>query len=334
MTTQYRRKAKLIVSSQTRTFDLSQMHFKFEVRAADVETPNHAAIRIYNLSDKNAPGAEADTIGQLINTDALEYIRVSLEAGYEDNAGVIFEGSVKQFRYGRENPTDTYFDLLCADGDDTYNFSVCKATMPPGSKPADRISKLVTALQTIEPATKAGYIPDFSGLEPTQLRPKVMWGMTKDVLRQEVSALGMSWSIQRGDLTIVPLDSFIPAEAVVLNSRTGMIGLPEQTDHGILIKCLINPQLEIGKLVKVNNTDVNQLINSAKNSVRPTQYSSRTAQQFAARVNLDGFYRIFALDHFGDTRGQEWYSELTCLAIKQAAVNPKIATPGAVLPYG
>jgi hypothetical protein len=328
---QFLRASSLKLTGFQRVLDLSQMHFKFEVRAADVQSPNSAAIRVYNLSDKNAPGATADTIGQIIGGDGLEYIRVELQAGYQGTMGVIFEGQIKQFRYGRENQTDTYLDLLCADGDLAYNFGVCKATQPPGATPLQRVSAVVAAMQEVDPSVAAGYIPDFT--PQTQIRPKVQFGMARDVLRQEMTAQGMTWSIQRGDLTVIPLTSFVPGEVTVMNSRTGMIGMPEQTDHGIAVRCLINPKLAVGKLVQINNKDVNQLINSVY-SIGPVQYNTNKVLQYAARVNPDGYYRIYVVEHIGDTRGQEWYTELTCLGIVTPPANPLTAAPGTVLSYG
>jgi hypothetical protein len=99
-TDQWLRKIRLFVlpppsSPLNQGIDLSEMRIEFRVNAADVETPNTAIIRVYNLSEATATQV------------AGEFDRVILEAGYEDgNFGTIFQGTIKQFRRGRVSRTD------------------------------------------------------------------------------------------------------------------------------------------------------------------------------------------------------------------------------------
>lgn len=101
---QYKRKASLLLVDDDEVLDLSNLRFRFQVKAMDVESPNNAAIRVYNLS--------RDTLVKIRG----EFSRVILQAGYDNNFGVIFDGTIKQFRIGREGTTDTYLDILAADG--------------------------------------------------------------------------------------------------------------------------------------------------------------------------------------------------------------------------
>ncbi|MGC8165472.1 hypothetical protein ACP3WT_28400, partial [Salmonella enterica] len=61
-----------------------------------------------------------------------EFTRIVLQAGYAGNYGIIFDGSVKQVRRGRENQTDTYLDITAADGDSAYNFAVVNTSLAAG----------------------------------------------------------------------------------------------------------------------------------------------------------------------------------------------------------
>jgi hypothetical protein len=36
-------------------------------------------------------------------------------------------------------------------------------------------------------------------------------------------------------------------------------------------------------------------------------------------VTTDGFYRLYQVEYIGDTRGQEWYSELVGLAVDKSS---------------
>jgi hypothetical protein len=90
-----------------------------------------------------------------------------------------------------------------------------------------------------------------------------------------------------------------------------MIGVPEQTNDGIRIRCLINAKLKVGGLVQINNKSVQaQLINPATNFGAPNNL---------AYISDDGFYKILVAEHTGNTRGQEWYTDLTCLAADTSA---------------
>ena len=106
MARQYIRQVSLIVGDASGNgIDLSQMRIRFATKQFDLQTPNTAEIRVYNLSDDTA------------NKVQKEFTKVELRAGYDGNFGTIFAGTVVQFRRGRENPTDKYMDLIVADGD-------------------------------------------------------------------------------------------------------------------------------------------------------------------------------------------------------------------------
>ena len=129
-------------------------------------------------------------------------------------------------------------------------------------------------------------------------------------------------------MTMIPLDGYLPTEAVVLNSSSGMIGFPEQTDQGIKVRCLLNPKLKIGTRAQIDNKSINQTIAQASNAIPVGQlpFDQRAGLTLLADVSNDGEYFIYVVEHAGNTRGQEWYSDLICLAIDRST--------GKVKPYG
>ncbi len=50
-TKQWIRKTSLLLVKGSQALDLSEMHFTFSTQQQDEESPNNAAIRVYNLSD-------------------------------------------------------------------------------------------------------------------------------------------------------------------------------------------------------------------------------------------------------------------------------------------
>lgn len=301
ITDQYLRKVSLLVTSADTAVEFGSFRIKFRVSQSDIETPNTATIRIYNLSEA--------TERQL--SESKEFTRVILQAGYkEGNFGTIFDGTIKQFRRGRENPTDTYFDILAADADIPYNFGIVNSTLAAGSTMQDRVEASAQAAGVV-----IGSVPDFGA---NQLpRGKVLFGMARDVFRNAANTSLTSWSLQNGKLVMIPITSYLPGEAVVLTSKTGMVGMPEQTNDGIKIKSLLNPKLLIGTRVQINNADVQRALFS-------TQF---TAINIPPSIAADGFYKVLVVEHVGDTRGQEWYSDMVCLVVNSSAppatsVNP------------
>lgn len=301
MSDQYLRKASLVVIAGEKALDLSELRFIFETKNADSQSPDNCSIRVYNLSDETS------------NKVQKEFTRVVLSAGYQNGPyGIIFDGTIKQFRRGRESATDDYLDILAADGDIGYNFGVVSNSLPAGSTPRQRVDAAIAAM----PQMSAGSIMDFTGgILP---RGKVQFGMARDFLRRESESQGGSWSVQSGKIQIVPLEGYLPGDAVQLNSLTGMIGVPEQTDEGVKVTCLLNPKIRIGGLVQINNKDINKTI-QANPDAAPIPFNQWTGIQLLAKITTDGYYRVYACEHTGDTRGAPWYSTLICLAFAKSS---------------
>ena len=297
-TVQFGRKVSLVLVDGEKGLELSDFRFAFKTAQQDVESPANCSIRVYNLSEATIKKVRG------------EFSRVVLQAGYESSYGVIFDGSIKQFRIGRENATDTYLDILAADGDKAYNFSTINRTLAAGSSPQDRVQAAIEAMN-INGVSQGHLMPFTGGILP---RGKVLFGMARATLRQETQSQGASWTISGGKVNIVPLDGYLPGEAVVLNAKTGMVGIPEQTIDGIRVRCLLNPKLVVGGLVQIDNRSINQTVQQNPQGA-PIPYNQYTGLQLLATTTNDGLYRLFVVEHSGDTRGNDWYSDLICLAI-------------------
>lgn len=309
MTQQYLRKASLIVGGQDeKALDLSTLRFRFAIRRGDLQTPNSADIRVYNVSDSTA-----DRIRQILPQP--EFTRVVIQGGYDGNFGILFDGEIKQVRRGRESSTDTYIDITAADGDSAYNFSMMSISLAAGSTPKDHVSAVLKDMATH--GITEGYIPDLPG-NPLP-RGKVMYGMSRDEMRKIARNTQTAWSIQDGKLQIVPETAYIPGEVPVITSATGMIGLPEQTQRGINVRVLLNPNIKIGQAIKLDNKSIQGYRFGL--AAGPQQLQNENTEM-QAKINSDGLYYVMCADHVGDTRGNEWYSDLTCLAI-DATITPE-----------
>lgn len=279
---QYLRKCSLIVAGVDQGLDLSGLRIRFSVKRSDAQTPNAAEIRVYNL----AP----NTVRQIRD----EFTRVILQAGYEENFGVIFDGDIKQVKFGREGGTDTYVDIAAGDGDAAYNFAIVNTTLAAGARQSDQIRAAIAPMA--ERGVAAGYIDTTD--DRALPRGKAMFGMSRDYLRRSADTTATTWSIQDRKVQFVKRTGLLPGQAVALSSATGLVGVPEVTNDGVYIRSLLNPLLVIGGQVQVSGS-----------------------------TDADGIYRILVVEHTGDTHGNEWYSTITGLLVDPSAPKGQQVAP-------
>lgn len=289
--------------SNSLAIDLSQLRFRFEVRASDVETPNTMVVRVYNAAE------------QTVNSIDQEFDTVTLTAGYQNgNKGTIFQGEIKQIFVGRERNVDRYLDIMAADGDTAYTQGVVNQSFPAGATSAQELAAFAAKVN-LPVASTANDVLTVGGIIPDP-RGKIAFGMWRLAMTDLAHRANARWSIQNGVVTLIPVTGYLPGQAVQINSATGMIGTPEQTNAGIIIRCYLNPLIRIGQLVQINQGDIN------RNTLNKQMFPSYTSQYYPATTTHDGIYRVMVHEMVGDTRGNDWYSELTCLVADISAKSP------------
>lgn len=291
MAKQWLRKFKLVVGDKDGNgLDLSDLRCRFEISQATIQTPKSLVARIYNVSKDTA------------NKIEKEFIHVFLFAGYEENFGQIFSGQIRQRIYGRENNTDTYLEIIGAEGDEAYNWAFVNKTVAAGYTQKDVYSELVAPMKDHN-VTK-GVTPTFA--EAVSPRGKVMYGMCRDQLRTFGQTNNCDWNISDGKVNMTPAGQPISKEAIVLNAATGMIGLPQQTMNGITVRCLINPSIKADTLLKIDNESIQGYRFSTSDIATDSlSYPDKDA---------DGLYYVYTVQYIGDTRGNPWYCDLVCTA--------------------
>lgn len=296
---QFLRKCNLVVfgspspDGSDNGIDLSALRIKFSVKRVSTQTPNIADIRVYNLEEQTA----------ILIRDNFVNQGVILQAGYDSNYGVIFEGKILQIIIGRESATDTFIDILAGDGNTAYNFGVINQTLGKGATQANQVQAAIDSMKQY--GVTSGNVGFAETNQQKLPRGKVMFGPAKNYLRTISKTTNTSWSIQNGQVTFVSNNSFLPGERVVLTSKTGLIGTPNQTNQGVNMKCLLNPMLQVSQQVQIDNKSIEQFkINLATNN---------SDANIPAPLTADGVYFIFCVEHNGDTRGVDWYSNLITL---------------------
>lgn len=288
-------------------------HIIFQVSHFTTETPNSLTLRIYNL---------ADTTAQQIQQ---EFTQIVVRAGYPGNFGIIFQGTIKHVdrtssagninatRVGFESPADRYLDIFASDGDQPYNWGVMNTSLAAGYTPQDTATAIAKAMGLQVPDFKgsqnaggfdADPLPETLVARPSP-RGRVLYGMARDHATVLGQTNGLDWSIQGGTLQWLPYSAYKPGDAIVLTSGTGLIGFPQVTQDGIAVRCLLNPAINPGTRIQINNKSLQQLAFN----------TGVSAQNFGPSTSNDGFYKVIYLDHTGDTRGDPWYTDMVCLTI-------------------
>ncbi len=322
MSTQYNRALSLVLGDPSgKGLDVSELRVVFHVVHSDARAMKRLSARIYNLS------------AQTIATAPKEGGQVLLSAGYYGLAsetsgpGVIFRGTITQTRMGRESQTDTYLDVFAADGDIPHNQATVNHTLAAGAT-ADEVRDAILNNSLAAYGITKGNAPPLS---PAALpRGQVFYGMAHDHLRVLARDNACTWGFDDGRLDFTPRAGALPGPAVVLTAATGMVGLPQQTEDGIAVRCLLNPQLHKGGRVTINNASIQRARYSQDSTSANTQGGLLPA--IDGKTDSDGAYKIIWIDYSGDTRGQDWYCDLICLTADGSGyIPPSVANAGGVL---
>lgn len=302
------RYCRLIIGIDDReemAIDLSQFRIHFSIIQATVKQPCEAHIKVYNVN--------ADTINRIpvperFNGQESKNIKcpkVIIDAGYQNNHAIIFDGDLIYKTTGKESNTDSFLMITASTGDRAYQYSVENKSLPAGWTQkvlADELSNSFSKYGISNynlPTMKTNKFP----------RGKILYGNTAEYFDSLSFSNGWDWGFQTDSIF-----AFNASEngckdetAIELNSTTGLIGRPSITIDGLQCKCLLDPRIEIGAVIHIDNDSIQR------------DFASDAPADFMRNYGLtdqvtdaDGFYRVFSREHEGDTRGDVWESRVIC----------------------
>jgi hypothetical protein len=248
-----------------------------------------------NSSTQPSPSASNQTL------QIQQAMEVTLSAGYQkgENYGVIWDGFVLQPLFERENQTDFKVTLNCVLGLDEIGRNWVGRTFSQQS---------VSQMQLIQSIAKNSYHPIPIGTISSTLtkklpRAQTFFGSPKKILDEVARDNNMNWFLgQKGLLNFGKLDedlSVSSSNAIQYTPTTGIVGTPVQLQYGIQFRLLLDSRVQVKKplmCVNISNTQVRQLLKQA--GVLPSILSN------------DGTYAVIEARYRGDTRGQEWYTDV------------------------
>jgi len=300
---QWLRKLGLIVGNGEKVLDLSQLEVEFVVRAGDFNAPNTAVIRIFN--------PQPSTI-QSIQT---EYKQVSLQAGYQTgNYGIIFSGDIMQVKTGKLESTTRYIDIMAADGDLFHSYSFISTTIAPNQPRSAEVKAIKQAAEAAGIKADASADTGLASTGGVLPRGKVLFGLGSTIVNDAAARAGATWWIENGALKAAPLTGYLPGQAVIINSTTGQIGVPEATEQGVSVRTLLNPLIKIGNTIKLNNNE----ITAAQANNFSAGFPNYQSKAYFANLDPAGLYTVMVVEHSGGIRKNPWYTDIVALAIDQS----------------
>jgi hypothetical protein len=290
------------------------LHMIFEVRQAFMSDFWYADISVYNMDDAT------------IQTALEKAVWVTLEAGFQTGPNVcstIWDGPVLQTIYDREEVVDQRITFHCVANpfmmDDIIAFS-----QGPFSSQQQLIARMAHEINMPEMSYAKGTMgpkADQATNETQYLRGYTVFGKIGKYLTQiaddhfmqtfrDGSQAYMS-EMSRPDTTPdftfsppYPPDSMPPDPAD--DVTYSVIGTPRQTPQGCMFTVLLDPRLKIGlppQVVRLRRTLISQVAVNIGGTV-----SAPLTQGSAQGSDLKFFLQ--QVTHRGDTRGNDWYTEV------------------------
>ena len=228
---------------------------------------------------------------------------------------MIFSGVIKYFERGHASPTETFLKIFASDWDTGFIHAAINTVHKAGWTYNGLQAALDAGFEAV--GVHPGFRDPLDGGIVAHLRSKVLFGMNVDEQHDLSAANNQVYSIEDGKLKRMAIDrsTNLPAPPLELNSRSGLIQWPTATNNGIIVTCLINPAIKVGGLIRLNERDIAQTQVPGGGTTIQGFPRLDSPPQFYARTTADGVYRVLVKEFFGDSRGNQWYMTLTCLAV-------------------
>lgn len=240
---------------------------------------SYADIAIYNLSNETASKAfkKGSTVG--------------IRAGYSDTVDFIFKGRITNILYERDGAS-TITRIIARGGTQPETQSVNK-TLGAGVSLVNIIKELSTAIGYPLVINEA----DFSDVSP-YIRGKVLYGDPRVYLDQLAETHKFTYTIDNDRLIVVGGSSYREGQPFIVSEFTGMEGIPEITEVGVDVTLRLTPKIKIGGRVDIQS------------KLRTFNFSNIYFQDIPESAGT-GIYRVFRLNHTGDSYGDVWSTKVT-----------------------
>lgn len=249
-----------------------QVRISFQVEktnqdSASKKAPPSAKITLYNLARSSLA---------YLKDPATQNSKVRLECGYygrfeTPQLKTVFVGDIIRATTTK-NGGDLITEIEANDSLRALNTKNINESFAPGTSAQTVIGKMTEALGVGIGEVAENFLGQFvNGFSAS--------GLIRDQLTVITDKADSTWSIQNGNLEIVPKNEANRKTIYSLSPQSGLIGVPNQKDDGIEFKSLLIPELAPNRRVEIASRQVN------------------------------GVFRITRIKYNGDTRQGPWHCE-------------------------
>lgn len=253
------------------------------------ENPAQIVFRVQRSSNAHIALANIDIYG--LNKDTRqklykEFTSVRLTAGYAENYGEIFNGTIYTVGIGRDGP-DTFVSLFCRSAGEEWLTANINQAFGPGTPRVDIIRAVAATFN--KPLELIG---DFDSL-PSASDGLTLSGDSKTVLRQMALDFGFAWELDSYATVLTRNGAVREMQPRIISASTGMVGSPQIRERGADITVKLDPRIQNHDPVIVENATGDIAFNNP-NSVRYTDTIGK------------GVYQVWGVTHVGDFYGNAW----------------------------
>jgi hypothetical protein len=230
-----------------------------------------------------------------------KYKFISLEAGYSDLFGAVFVGQVTNVQRVLEDGGATRgIKFFCASLAKDRDLTSINLTLSPETDPVQIIEECASVY-----GAEIQFYGDFSGLK-RRSRGTVLQGSPRACMNELAQAFEFAWMVENDVMKIIKRDFAMNMKATI-SGDTGMIGSPVVTDSEVGIRYILNPKLKLGDTIKLE-------------SMAPRfEFSGAFYSDAIPRTIGEGYYKINSLVFVGDSHGDQWETQISCLRLNAAA---------------
>lgn len=253
-------------------YEITDLRVQFKVEKNLRKEPNTAEVKITNLSPRSR-----------VNFQQLGVAFV-LQAGYETTLSTVFVGDVRIANSAQEGP-DWITTLQAGDGERAYAHPRVNDSFRAGTDKIAVVKKIAGAFG-LDVGNLDKQISKYLGGQRHETG-YVARGRASSELDRALRAAGLDYSIQDGKLQVLKPGEATTELAVEVTPESGLIGSPQMcspTKKGkkatIKFRSLLQPSVKPGGRVVVGS------------------------------AAYRGTVLVEQVTHAGDTRGQDWYSDV------------------------
>jgi hypothetical protein len=251
---------------------------QFEIEQPNLADIPKATFRIFNLSTNTRNSMFRDPFAM------SDFRSVQFSAGYrqgdETLMGMLFDGDVKSCLSYRKG-TDWITELDCNVGIMGMANGNIADSYPAGTTQKDMLEKLLSAIPGLEKPVVGETFGD------KIKRAVSVFGNAAQIIKDLVSS---DFTISsQGVPMVLALNEVVRGDIQVINSASGLIGMPRRSKNIIEFDMMFEPRLKIKQLIRLESANIDQAVGAGV--------------AYSMQKPFDGEFQVTGISHKGTISG-------------------------------